>query len=346
MGLRFKAHFSDGHTARLSQVDGGLDQGIIRLYEGNTLLFECLFTDLTPLEEYQTGKPLRLTHPTGAVLATEDKEFISCCRVVDKRAQRRKMKRWIALLIVGVGLSAIVARLFISSLSVLLSSLVPSNLEVHIGDRLRDGLIQEFGECTNKEIQKPLEKLARELAAAGGYQGTVEVRVLTHHEVNALALPGGRIMIFSGLLEKAREADEVAGVLAHEVSHVVLRHPVKGFLRHIGIASLSKLILGDVSSIAVDLGTTLTAFAYSRSDEKDADREGVRLLHERGYRSGGLLSFFRESQKEGDTPFAILSTHPSYSARADDLSDLVKEKGRRFDMGDWKRVKYLCSPSR
>ncbi|SNT12669.1 Peptidase family M48 [Noviherbaspirillum humi] len=136
-------------------------------------------------------------------------------------------------------------------------------------------------------------------------------------EVNAFAAPGGVVVVNAGLIAKAARPEELAGVLAHEVSHVERRHSMQGLVKKAGLSLLLSLALGDFggSSIA-GLASTLTELKFSRDAEAEADSEGVKRLASAGIDPKGMSDFFAKLAKDenGKGP-ALLATHPAPAER-------------------------------
>lgn len=164
-----------------------------------------------------------------------------------------------------------------------------------------------------------LEDLGGRLATAASSPYTFRWILVDSPQVNAMAAPGGYVIVFSGLLREAESAEEVAGVLAHEVQHVVLRHSLRGLVRSLGWRVTLSLLLGN----AGELGTPIAAWAeklgnlgFSRRQESEADEHGVRLLRAAGIDPRGLATFFERLSHDKTEPPAFLSTHPASSDRA------------------------------
>ena len=129
-----------------------------------------------------------------------------------------------------------------------------------------------------------------------------EIHVVESDQVNAFALPGGQMVLFTGLLKRSKRAEEVAGVLAHEIAHVTERHGIDRLVQSVGIMSLVQLAVGDSSGL-LGLGAQLMSIAainsYSREQETAADAVGVKMLHDAGISHEHLSNFFRALEKEG-----------------------------------------------
>ena len=140
-------------------------------------------------------------------------------------------------------------------------------------------------------------------------------------EVNAFCLPGGKMVVYTGLLKKAKTAEQVAGVLSHEMAHAIKRHGLQRITESLGIVVAIELMIGDVGglvAIGVELGKSAALTSYSRELETEADIVGVQLLHAAAIDPLELAGFFEMLKDEGnDLPAAMrwLSTHPEHEAR-------------------------------
>src|SRR5690606_14757662 len=156
-------------------------------------------------------------------------------------------------------------------------------------------------ECPNPAAQEYVEALAQPLLeAAGELPFEFRFRVVDDPSVNAFALPGGFVTVQRGLLEAAETGEEVAGVLAHEIQHALLRHGTRRMLRQLGARSLLWLVTGgsDIHVLARSAGY-LAELDYDRDQESEADREGLRLLVRSGIDPRGLATFFERLEGQG-----------------------------------------------
>jgi Zn-dependent protease with chaperone function len=150
-----------------------------------------------------------------------------------------------------------------------------------------------------------------------------EFYVVDDKTVNAYAMPGGYIVMHSGLLALAGSADEVAGVLAHEVAHVERRHSLRGMIKSAGLYATASLVFGDFGSLA-GVGADLLNLKFSRDNERDADSTGLTLLVKAGLEPSAMASFFRKMAAQGGGVPAFLSTHPASEDRFADIERAVK----------------------
>ncbi|HSR72143.1 MAG TPA: M48 family metallopeptidase, partial [Kiloniellales bacterium] len=230
---------------------------------------------------------------------------------------------------------------------------VPPAWEERIGERAYGqilGILARFSEappriCDDPEGLAALETLTRRLAGAAG-PSAYDFRpvVLDLEMVNALALPGGRILLFGGLIEKAESGAEVAGVLAHEMGHVIRRHGTESIVRSVGVSVVFDLLLGGSGSLPSALGETLVRASYSREAETEADRTALALLEDAGIRAEGLVRFFeRLHETDGELPpgFDLLSSHPRSDARAE-LFARADSGGPALTEAQWRALEGIC----
>lgn len=165
-------------------------------------------------------------------------------------------------------------------------------------------------------------------------------------DVNAFAVPGGVVVVYAGLIRETDSAEELAGVLAHEIAHVELRHSLRNAIKSLGFRALFSLALGDLSgTLAGDIATHLTETKFSRDAESEADREGLRRLVAAGIAPHGMPRFFQKlARREGSAAgaWSIVSTHPASAERMAALDrEIAALPARSFDPlpPDWQAVK-------
>lgn len=187
-----------------------------------------------------------------------------------------------------------------------------------LNDDRVDGYVEQVGERLVNHIPGEFRH--------DGFDYTFDVVNL--REINAFALPGGPMFAHRGMLEQARTEGEIAGVLAHEISHVALRHGTaqaskagKYQLGQIGSAILGAIIggrTGDVVSTAGQIGFGAAFLRYSREYEKQADILGAQIMARAGYDPRDMANMFRTIEKEGGARGPeFLSNHPNPGNRAE-----------------------------
>lgn len=164
--------------------------------------------------------------------------------------------------------------------------------------------------------------------------------IIDTSDVNAFSTPGGHVLITRGLLDKMRTESELAGVLAHEIAHVVQKHHLKALQRSLGQSALSDAsgevyrpgggIVGTVASRVISSGKEVLVRGLDKEDEFEADRMAVVIAARAGYSPYGLIGVLQTlGAAPSDGSFAMLfRTHPSASARLESLGSAM---GPRLD---------------
>jgi hypothetical protein len=130
---------------------------------------------------------------------------------------------------------------------------------------------------------------------------TMRVYVVNRPVVNALAAPGGYVVIFHGLLERTGTPEELAGVVAHELQHILRRHTTRAVIQDVGTGLLLMALTGDVTgplAYGLQAARALGELRYSRRNEEDADVEGMKMLLAARVDPAGLITFFEKMQRE------------------------------------------------
>ena len=205
--------------------------------------------------------------------------------------------------------------------------------------------------CNAPEGVAALARMRTRLEEKSGLPYPLTVHVLDHEMVNAFALPGGRIVLFRGLIDAAEHPDEIAAVFAHEIGHVVNRDPARGALRSAGSIGVLGLIFGDFAGGAAVLFMVerLIDATYSQKAEAGADEFAHATLAGAGMSSEALASFFeRLRAQHGDSEgiVAHFMAHPSLGNRITAARDAASTGGEtiRPSLGeqDWQDLRGIC----
>ncbi|HKN86243.1 MAG TPA: M48 family metallopeptidase [Nitrospiraceae bacterium] len=259
---------------------------------------------------------------------------------------RKATKIWIWLTMASI--MAILAGLWAAS-DVLVQMAVhriPIEWEHTVGESARQQVLMGQRVITEGPAVNAVQNMIRRLAGRlHGSPYRFEVTVVRNETVNAMALPGGSVIVYTGLLKQADSPEEVAGVLAHELSHVVLRHGMESMVQSVGLMTMVMVVLGNQQGVigALErLGIQITTLKFSREKETAADLHGLHLLNEAHISPAGMIAFFKRLAKNEGTPIALLSTHPMSAERAARLSreasSLPMTSPTPFDV-DWTAVK-------
>jgi predicted Zn-dependent protease len=175
---------------------------------------------------------------------------------------------------------------------------------------------------------------------------SVQSSVLSSSVPNAFALPGGRVYMFNGLLAKAENADEIAGVLAHELGHHKHRDNMRGLIRDGGTAFLVGLLFGDItgSSALIFASKTLVTSSHSREAEQDADGFSIDVMHRLGRPTKPMGELLVRVTGKGGKGLSIISSHPMSEDRLARMTreDRPASKPPLLTPEEWQALRSIC----
>jgi predicted Zn-dependent protease len=237
--------------------------------------------------------------------------------------RRADRLQWIIVAAVAVvAISAAAYVWGIPALAAVAAPRVPPAWEENLGQSAIAYLAPAERRCDDPRLGAALEAIVARLVAQGSPAPyTLRVYVVNRPVVNAIAVPGGSVVIFRGLLERTRTPEELAGVLAHELQHVLRRHATRAVIQDVSTGLLLMALTGDVTgplAYGLETARTLGQLRYSRRAEEEADVEGMKMLLAARVDPAGMIAFFETIQEdEGRQPraFTYLSTHPMAAAR-------------------------------
>lgn len=237
----------------------------------------------------------------------------------------------LAWLVGGMLLLALVFYLVLGVTADLAVAKIPIKAEVWLGEYFVDSFEANEDEALRRRLQPLLDNLP---ADSPLHNYTFTVQLVKSKEINALALPGGHIVVFSGLVEQAESENELAMVLAHELGHFAHRDHLTRLGRGLSLSVAAMLVFGEDSAISrlVSNFFLVTESSYSRQQESDADRFGLELLVNSYGHAGGATDFFaRVGKKAGSRAPYLLASHPHPDDRIEELQSLISENGYRIE---------------
>lgn len=214
--------------------------------------------------------------------------------------------------------------------------LMPPREEERLGREMQREVLKEVDVLENQAIQQYVDELGALVVRAAGNkpQGiTYSFTVLDDDQVNAFAMPGGDIYVYTGLLKAADTEAELMSVLAHEVAHVTERHIAEQLVTQYGLQALASAALGNNPGVVSQLVASVAGQGYllkfSRSAESEADASGLRYLVRAGYDPQGFVSFFQTLERQGGArPPEFLASHPSPENRITAAREMIGELRR------------------
>ncbi|MEX0698050.1 MAG: M48 family metallopeptidase [Dongiaceae bacterium] len=278
--------------------------------------------------------PRRLALPDGRLFETADNDGVD--RLLASQAARgraswlaaieRFRPRLVLIAMVFVASALAAVRWGLPALADAAAALVPDTVEARIANGTLDALDATVLDPTRlaPQRQREVAALFAALAAASDLPPGRLTLIFRRSEMigaNALALPGGTIIVTDDLLAIAPDDDGLAGVLAHEIGHIEARHGLRQLLRTVGLGAVLILVTGDATDLveeATVLPALLVQLSYSRAFEREADDRGLALLAAVGRRPDGFIGILERLAGACGTdcePPAWLSTHPATAER-------------------------------
>jgi predicted Zn-dependent protease len=350
-------HF-DGRTARPHAARVRLDaSGLMVVSEsGASRLWR--FDELRITRGDRRDEPVQIElsgEPVEAVIV-EDRGFLTALRLALPPGARVKGAGGMRLtlgvvlgLALALGLMMVLAwRWGIPALAKVAAGHVPVEWESRIGRAVVDELAPSVLRVTDPAVTDPVEAIHARIAGHGtaGAPGS-RVLVARLPIVNAFAAPGGTVVVTTRLIQALGGAEELAAVLAHEVAHVALRHPVEGLMTRLSSGALLALIAGDGSALsqAMQVAGELGALSHSRAEEAEADQAAAKLLADAGVSPRALARALDSMGRGGPKGLgaSFLSTHPAPAERRAQIERLaararVRDAEPVLDPEAWSRL--------
>jgi predicted Zn-dependent protease len=217
--------------------------------------------------------------------------------------------------------------------------LIPEQQEVAMGRQAFAEVTEEASGPTDSRYASIVQRVGTRIADVSGRSDYEwETRVVASQEQNAYCLPGGKIVVYDGILPVCENEAGLAVVMSHEVAHVLARHggermsqqsAMNGLQTAVGYALRNKeQVSRDIWMKAYGMATTYgVILPYSRKHESEADEIGLMLMAEAGYDPAEAPKFWKRFAKssQGEKPAEFLSTHPADARRAADLEKLLPQ---------------------
>jgi predicted Zn-dependent protease len=237
-----------------------------------------------------------------------------------------------------------------------IAKLMPQSVRQQFGQKVVKYMAGRHQLCVSPQGQAALEKIFNRLLPDAGKRANFKVVAVDWGLVNAFAAPGGRILVTRGLIQSAHSAEEVAGVLAHEIGHGLELHPEAGIVRALGVSTLLDIMMGGSSGTMGSITGYLIQTRYARGDERAADVQALRLMRNSAISQGGLADFFeRIGKKQGKNSilngkggagaaFDLIRTHPRPGERAGYVRATAKYPSRPvLRTSEWADLRSICS---
>ena len=360
----WRAWYYDGRDATRHDASVVITPTALEISRDGQPSLRWALEDVRQTQGFSRGEHVRLEHGSESeTLVVPDQQFLVSLHALAAGAARRfhhpgRQSTGVPMTLVGVclgvvALGFVVYQWGVQAFTVVASSAIPVSWEERLGDLVLPEIAPETALCTDTEAVTAVERItATLLSAAPDFPYTSSVLVVRSEDFNALALPGARIVIYSALLAKAATPEELAAVLAHELQHARLKHPLQATVRGLSTSALITLVAGGDGAVrgVLTAASTLDQLRYGRSQEESADIEAVRLLQRARIDSRGMLRFLALAQQEesavGTAVPRYLSTHPPTADRIQRLRGLVEAQSYTpvalAGAADWERARTSC----
>ena len=362
-------NFYDGKTSARQSVTVELDPTMLNIRADQGHLFvRWPYTELEMLPAPDGMR--RLAKAGNAVLARLDIRGTALIAALDERAlsagaaganQRRGRRKVVAWSIAATVSLVLVGAFGVPVLADLAAPLVPRLAESRLGEAvdaqvrkmLDPGENGKSFECglaaSEKDGRAALDRLMARLEGATALPVPLQVTVVRRSQPNAFAIPGGRIYVFEGLIDKAETADELAGVIAHEIGHVAHRDGTRSVLRGAGLSFLFGMLLGDYAGGGAVVFATRAVLqsSYSRDVEARADLYGVELMARTGGDPRALGVILTRIAGANHPGMNLLRDHPDTEQRvaAINAASTAKTGAALIEPAAWLALKRICSRS-
>lgn len=356
MSDRRPAKYTDGETARehLVMVDIAPTYLMFEV-EGHTHFWKA---DRLALQDMVDGAPRLSHHDEGeARLVFTEASAADSLKAAQPELFRKRRDGWrreVRQISTFMAVILTVGGLFYLSLPFIAGAIVsqvPVSYEQKLGRSVLGSISALFPgadmRCNRGDGRGALMKLQYRFTRHRDFDIPIQVYVVPVKAINAIALPGGIIVIFQGLLDQAESAGEVAAVLAHEIGHTQHRHGMQGLIRGNAIKLLVSIIAPGSGDFGSSAATFIVNLAHTREAEREADEYALDLLKENYISADGFRAFFERLQskreaKGDEEPPALLSSHPSTAERLAFIDDNSAEGSFALRKPDWDRLRTIC----
>ncbi len=355
------ATYFDGQSARNRTVHVRDDGDQLTFSGPETPVTRWSIRGLHPIDAPTKGQPYRLTHDDkpGARLIISDQSFIQNLIGHSNHLRGGYSVRDVANIVGwtagGLAFCAALTYLAMWVLPDPIAHMLPQTWREKTGTEMETALAGGAKRCSTPAGEHALGTIVAALAEGTPSLPAVSIHVYDMPLVNAFAVSGGKIVVTRGLLDKADTAEELTGVLAHEMGHVWHFHPEAQMVRLGGMEVLGSIFTGtNGGNMTTNLAMLATVLRSSRAAEAEADQFANEALIKAKIDPQGLKSFFEKimkMEKEHGTDSAVLgeigsifATHPGTEERIKDIQLLppgVVSKPVLTDQ-EWQALKKMC----
>ncbi len=346
-GRRFPATFYDGMTSRPHDVELELTPSALRFQSLDGAVSEAWpLAQIRNQDEAVAGRALNLACGETSdqrLIVTELEAVYAVLRLLPARQRSlvrvRASVPWVAGLLVACVATVIALPFAVKSAAAPLARLVPVEWETPLAELFVPELTEVREEarkrpCETAAERQELLRIVDRLREDANLDRRVDVIVSPSEEINAFALPGGIVMVNRGLIKFAENDEELAGIIAHEIGHLMRRHTMESLINSVGLRVVLGAMTGGSENLAnlTSAGAGLYELGYSRDHEREADQSAVEYMRAAGKSTDALRTILERIEKKEALLAELskhdfltyISTHPPLKARMDVLRDSKK----------------------
>ena len=359
------AIFFDGRTSARQHVtvEIATDALHVRSADG-TLLAQWPYGEIEQLSSHEGVLRLgRYRSPNLTRLEIHDPAF---AHIIDERAvggdrtgaAERRSRRRVAVWAIAATVSLFLAGVYgVPAIADKLAPVLPYWIDAQLGVAVDaqtramlepSGRSEDCGAAAGEHAgREALDALIAKLRSGSPFTEPLKISVIRNAEANAMALPGGIIYVFQGLIDKSESPDELAGVIAHEIGHVVHRDGTRSILQAAGLSFLFGMVLGDFvgGSAVIMASRQILEGAYSREVESAADRYATEVMNSIGADTRAFGSFLARVAGAIEPGVKILTDHPDTRERVAVIEAAATPvRGEPLlNPAQWAALRSICS---
>ncbi|MFN3444169.1 MAG: M48 family metallopeptidase [Bacteroidia bacterium] len=336
MELVYKARYFDGYSGKPQQVDvlWHDDVWVIQFLNDAGELIKTTWQKQHVVEHELKNGLLSLRY--GDVFPAQqlditDQDFIKRYKQAYPRtfAQRLNMT---AAGVVATSLLLLLLVLWASyvwllpAIATYGAKVFPKDYEIELGQKLYASVLE--GEQIDSSKTIAINQFFNQLKIEKSYPA--KITVVKSNITNAFAMPGGGIVVYDAILNNMKSPEQLAALLAHEYSHVELKHATRNLFRTLSGYLFLSIVFGDMSGVGgilIENAHQLRNLSYSRALETEADNSGLKVLKENKLNPKGMIDLFELLKKESDGAQVneLISTHPDLNNRIQNVETFIQE---------------------
>ena len=364
MQLQWFGYYFDGQSAIRRNARIHLEPSNLRIDLDDGAMLNWPYAAIRQTQGAYAGEQVRLEHggePAEVLLIDDDSFLTSLHQLMPSRAggfhnpAKRFQRFQLTIIAACASIALVIGSYFwgIPMLAKIAAPWVPVSWEEQLGQSMLEYVAPAEQRCSDPVRLARIENMVGAmLATEGETKYRIKIHVVNQPMFNALAAPGGHIVIFRGLLDRTENAEELAGVLAHELQHILKRHVTRSLLEYASTSFLVAAVLGDASgmvSFGVEAAQMVAQMRFSRQHELEADEAGLKMLLAGQIDPAGMISFFEAVRKEEGqmaTALSYVSTHPHTEMRIARLKSMIAASVARSQKllpdYSWEDIKKIC----